>query len=151
MHSILTCCGAADKTRDYDAVAFRPNLVPTFLFIFQLKKMLWSYLKFSTSYGRSTDLKSLFGLLLVSFIWLWEKISLKYLLIARLDLRSCLDWLRVKYSSVSLLTITKSFMGTGTVLDRNTSTLSQTKNITITTNTTTKIICPRTELLLAQP
>jgi len=49
--------------------------------------------------------------------------------------------LSVEVTSVSLLTITKSYMGTGTVLDRNTSTLSQTKNITITTNTTTKTIC----------
>ena len=49
-------------------------------FIIQLENIL-SNLKFSTSYGRLTDLKSLFGLLLLSFIWLGEKISLKYLLI----------------------------------------------------------------------
>ena len=62
-------------------MVLRSNPVPTFLFILQLKNILRSNLKFSTSYGRSTDLKSLFGLLLVSFIWLGEKISLKYLLI----------------------------------------------------------------------
>ena len=37
-----------------------------------------SYLKFSTFCGRLTDLKFLLGLLLVSFIWLEEKSSLKY-------------------------------------------------------------------------
>ena len=46
-----------------------------------LKNILKSNLNFSTSYGRLTDLKSLFGLLLVSFILLGENISLKYLLI----------------------------------------------------------------------
>ena len=65
---IITCCGLAGKTRDYGAVVMRSNPVPTFLFIFQLKNFLWSNLKFSTFYGRSTDLKSIFGLLLVSFI-----------------------------------------------------------------------------------
>ena len=35
-------------------------------FIFEIENILWSYFNFSTSYGRSTDLKSLVGLLLVS-------------------------------------------------------------------------------------
>ena len=63
----------------------RSNPAYDLLFIFQLENILRSNLKFSTSYGRSTDLKSLFGLLLVSFIWLGEKISLKYLLIDGVD------------------------------------------------------------------
>ena len=63
----------------------RSNPVPTVLFIFQLKNILWSNLKSSTSYGRQTNLKSIFGLLLVSFIWLGEQISLKYLLISGVD------------------------------------------------------------------
>lgn len=58
----------------------RSNPVPAF-FIFQLKNILRSNLKFSTYYGRSTDSKSLFGLLSASFIRLGEKISLKDLLI----------------------------------------------------------------------
>ena len=53
-------------------MVMRSNPVPTFFF--QLKNILRSYLKFSTSYARSTDLKSLFELLLVSFIWLGENI-----------------------------------------------------------------------------
>ena len=48
-------------------------------FYFQLENILRSNLNFSTSYGRSTDLKFILRLLLVSFIWLGEKISLKYL------------------------------------------------------------------------
>ena len=59
----------------------RSNPEPTFFFIFEHENILRSNLNFSTSYGRSIDLKYLFGLLLVSFIWLAEKISLKYLLI----------------------------------------------------------------------
>ena len=50
-------------------------------FIFQLENILRSNLIFSTSYGRSTDLKAFLELLLVSFIYLVEKISLQYLLI----------------------------------------------------------------------
>ena len=53
--------------------------------MFQLEHMFRSYLNFSTFYGRSTDLKSFLGLLLVSFIWLGEKISLQYLLIGWVD------------------------------------------------------------------
>ena len=59
----------------------RSNLAHRLFFIFQLENILRSDLNFSTSYGRSIDLKSLSGLLLVSFIWLGEKNSLKYLLI----------------------------------------------------------------------
>ena len=66
-------------------MVMRSNPVPTFFLFFQLKNMLRSNLKFSTSYGRSTDFKSLSGLLLVSFIWLREKITLKYLLIGGVD------------------------------------------------------------------
>ena len=54
-------------------------------FIFQLENIVRSHLNFSTSYGRLTDFKSLLGLLLVSFIWVGEKISLKYLLIGGVD------------------------------------------------------------------
>ena len=59
----------------------RSNPAHHLFFIFQLKNILRSNLNFSTSYCRSTYFKSLLGLLLVSFIWLREKISLKYLLI----------------------------------------------------------------------
>ena len=59
----------------------RSNPVSTLFFIFEFKNISRSNLKFSTSYGRSTDLKFLFELILVSFIWLGEKISLKDLLI----------------------------------------------------------------------
>ena len=77
--TIITSCGVADKIGDgaYDH-AFESR---TTFFIFQLKNILRSYLKFWTSYSPSTDFKSLFGLLLLSFIWLGEKISLKFLLI----------------------------------------------------------------------
>ena len=44
-----------------------------YFFILQLEIILRSNLNSSTCYGRSTDLKSLLGLLLVSFIWLGEK------------------------------------------------------------------------------
>ena len=62
----------------------RSNPAYDFLFI-QLENTLRSYLKFSTSYGCWTDSKSIFGLLLVSFIWIGETISLKYLLIGLVD------------------------------------------------------------------
>ena len=51
----------------------RSNPAHQLFFIFQLEKILRSNLNFSTSYGRFTDLKSILGLLLVSFIWLGEK------------------------------------------------------------------------------
>ena len=50
-------------------------------FILKLDNILRSDLNCSTSYGRSTHLKPLIGLLLVSFICLGEKNSLKCLLI----------------------------------------------------------------------
>ena len=59
----------------------RSNPVHQF-FIFQLKNILRSYLDFSTSYGRLTDLKSFQDLLLVSFIWLGEKFHLNIYLSA---------------------------------------------------------------------
>ena len=59
----------------------RPNLEHQLFFILQLEIILPSSLNSSTCYGCSTDLKSLLGLLLVSFIRLGEKISLRYLLI----------------------------------------------------------------------
>ena len=62
----------------------RSNPAHQLSFIFQLEIILRSHLNFSTSYGRLTDLKSLLGLFLVSFIWLGEKISQKYLLIGGL-------------------------------------------------------------------
>ena len=71
-----------------------------FFFKFQLENILRSNLNYSTSHDRLTDLKSLLGLLLVSFIRLGEKILLKYLLIGegtfirRWRHRSCPDWLR---------------------------------------------------------
>ena len=61
------------------------NLAHRLFFIFQLETILRSDSNFSTSYGRSTDLKSLLGLLLISLIWLGENISLKYLLIGEVD------------------------------------------------------------------
>ena len=53
----------------------RSNPAHRLFFIFQLENILLSNLNFSTSYGRSTDLKSLLGLLLVSFIWLGENFT----------------------------------------------------------------------------
>ena len=61
----------------------RSNPAHQISFIFQPENILRSYLNFSTSYGRSTDSKSLLGLSSVSFKWLGEQISLKYLLIGR--------------------------------------------------------------------
>ena len=63
----------------------RSNPAHQLFFIFQLENILRSYFYFSTSYGRSIDLKSLLGSLLVSIIWLGQKISLKYLLIGWVD------------------------------------------------------------------
>ena len=57
----------------------RSNPANQLFFIFQPENVLRSNLNFSTSYGRLTDLKSLLRLLLVIFIWVWEKNSLKYL------------------------------------------------------------------------
>ena len=59
----------------------RSNPAHQLFCIFQLDNILWSYLNFSTSYGRLTDLKFFKGLFLVRFILLREKISLKYLLL----------------------------------------------------------------------
>ena len=59
----------------------RSNPAHQLFFIFKLENILRCNLNFSTSYGRSTDRNSLIGPLLVSFIWLEENISLKYLLI----------------------------------------------------------------------
>ena len=63
----------------------RSNPAHHLFFIFQLENILPYNLNFSTFYGRSTVLKSLLGLLLVSFIWVREKISLQYLLISGVD------------------------------------------------------------------
>ena len=63
----------------------RSNPTYQLSFIFQLENLLRSNLNFSTSYGRLTDFKSILGFKLVSFIWLGEKISLKYLLIGGVD------------------------------------------------------------------
>ena len=81
----------------------RSNPAHHLLFIFQLENISRSYLNLSTSYGCSTDLESLLGLLLVSFIWLEEKNSLKHLLPDGRDVcphmskrcrhRLCPDWL----------------------------------------------------------
>ena len=57
-------------------MVMRSNPADEQFFIFQLKNILRSYLNFSTSYGRSTDLKSLLGLLSMSLIWLGQKTSL---------------------------------------------------------------------------
>ena len=62
-------------------LVMRSNPAHELSFIFQLENMVRSNLNLSTSYGGPTDIKSLFGLLLVSFIWHGEKISLKYSLI----------------------------------------------------------------------
>ena len=59
----------------------RSNPAHQLSFIFELENILRSNLNFSTSYSRLTDLNFFSGLLLVGFIWLGEKISLKYLLI----------------------------------------------------------------------
>ena len=63
----------------------RSNPAHQLFFIFQPENILRSNLNFSTSYGRSTDLKSLLGLLLVSFLWFGGKLSLKYLLHGGVD------------------------------------------------------------------
>ena len=52
----------------------RSNPAYQLFFIFEPENILRSYLNFSTSSGRLTDLKSLLGLLLVSVIWIGEKI-----------------------------------------------------------------------------
>ena len=60
---------------------------------------------FQTSYGRLTDLESLLGLLIVSLIWVGEKILLKYLFLGgrgdfcptmsrRCRPRLCPNWLK---------------------------------------------------------
>ena len=51
----------------------RSNPTQHLSFIFQLENILRCNLKFSTFYGRLTDLKSLWRLLKESFIWLGEK------------------------------------------------------------------------------
>ena len=52
------CCGVADKNSAYggDGHAFESRT--NFFFILKLENILQSNLKFSTSYGRSIDLKS---------------------------------------------------------------------------------------------
>ena len=57
----------------------RSNPAHEFFFLIQLENILRSNSNLSSSYGRWTDLKSSLGLNLVNFIWLEEKISLKYL------------------------------------------------------------------------
>ena len=73
-----------DKIKSRMRKVMRSNPAHDLLFIFQLENISRSNLKFSAFYGCSTDFKSFFGLLLVSFLWLGETISLKYLLIALL-------------------------------------------------------------------
>ena len=51
----------------------RSNPAHRLFFIIQLQNLLRSNVNFSTPYGRSTDLESLLGLLLVSLIWPGEK------------------------------------------------------------------------------
>ena len=58
--------------------AMRSNPAHKLYFIFQLENIFRSNLTFWTFYGRFTNLQSLLDLLLVSFLWLAEKISLKY-------------------------------------------------------------------------
>ena len=55
----------------------RSNPAHQLFFIYQLENILRSNSNFSTSYARLTDFKSLLGWLLVSFICLGEKKSLK--------------------------------------------------------------------------
>ena len=71
----------------------RSNPTQCMFFILQLENILRSYFNFSPSYGRLTDSKSLLGLLLVSFIWLGEKM---HPMPRRCRLRSCPDWLRTQ-------------------------------------------------------
>ena len=85
----------------------RSNPAHHHFFIFEPENILGFTLIFSTSYGRLTDLKSLLGLLLVSFIWLGQKISLKYLFLGgrggdvcspmsgRCRHRFCQNWLNL--------------------------------------------------------
>ena len=51
----------------------RSNPAHKLFFIFQLENILRPDLNFLTSYGRLTDLKSLLGLLLVSFIFTYQR------------------------------------------------------------------------------
>ena len=55
------------KLKSYTSKVMRSNLAHRLFFIFQFENILRSNLNISTSEGRSTDLKSLLGLLLVSF------------------------------------------------------------------------------------
>ena len=58
----------------YGGEVMRSNPPHNLFFIFQLKNILPSYLNFSTSYGRLTDLKSLLELLLEILYGLEKKI-----------------------------------------------------------------------------
>ena len=69
-----------DKILDYNELGHAFEFHAPTEFYFQLDNILRSYLNLLTSYCRLTDLKTLLGLLLVGFIWLEEKISLKCLL-----------------------------------------------------------------------
>ena len=90
----------------------RSNPAHQLFFIFQLENILRSNLNFSTSYGRLTDLKSLLGLLLVSFIWLGEKISKIYTyrwveIRFQVNSMSLSYWLELKHSILHYSSITK--------------------------------------------
>ena len=85
----------------------RSNPAHQLFLILKRDNILRSNLNFSTSYGRSTDWTSFWELLLVSFIWVGEKISLKYLLISGGDIcpsmsrpcrhRLCSNWLKLRW------------------------------------------------------
>ena len=70
---LASCSGLVDKISSYERKITRSNPAQFFSFIFKLEKILGCNLIFSTSYSSMTDLESLLGLLLVSFIWPWEK------------------------------------------------------------------------------
>ena len=75
---VTSSCSVADKV--LKLWSGRPYVrIPQqlFFFIFHLENILRSNFYLYTSKGRLTDLKSFLGLLLVSFIWVGEKNSLK--------------------------------------------------------------------------
>ena len=62
----------ADKIRKYGEYGHAFESHTNFFFTFQIQNILRSYLKFSTSYSRLADLKSLFGLF-SKFYMAWRK------------------------------------------------------------------------------
>ena len=108
LHAFVTTAwqGVVDKKWAYGVSGHAFESRISFLLIYQLENISRSNSKFSSSYGRQTDLKSIFGFYWWVLYGLEKKFSLKYLLIdggtfvpllpRRWWLGSCLDWLKQK-------------------------------------------------------